>query len=848
MFASLFVAVLALPQTAPAVAPPPAPRPPTRLVTATRAERPPVIDGRDGDAVWTAAPAVTEFTEFDPTQGKAPRFATAAKFAYDERNLYVFVRSFDPEPQRLMRLLARRDDFPYADRLILIVDSYHDLRTGFEFGVGASGSRYDASVANDGDEDGSWDGVWDVATTVDSLGWTAEFRIPLSQLRYAAAPSNEFGIGIVRDIGRFKERLSYPAFRRDAAGMVNQLATLEHLDGLASPRRLEILPYVVTKNVTTYRDTGYGRGQRLTGGADVKFGVTSNLTLDATVNPDFGQVEADPAVVNLTAFETFYQEKRPFFIEGNSLLSFSVNCNNINCSSEGLYYSRRIGRAPQLAGQYGDASSPAATAIIGAAKLTGRLANGLSIGVLDAVTQRETGPLNRTLEPATNYGLLRLNQDLNGGETEVGAIGTLVTRSLDGWSRDYLRSSALVGGLSFRHRFLNRRWQLRASVTASRVAGDSAAMNATQLSSVHYYQRPDAALPYDPTRTVLHGDAEQIRLGKLSGFVQGETSWQRISAGYEVNDLGYLQRADWQTQGTWVGLRWYKPGKWYQSISWNVNEWFNWTASGLPLGNYLNTNTHIELPFHWWIHAGGTVANVMGAAYCDRCARGGPAIRSSPSYSPWFGIEGDYRRTVSPSLWVNTSTSPDVGSADVNVNPQVQVRASRQVTTTLGVYWDRNRAHNQWYGAYTDNFNVKHWTFAHLWQRTMSFQFRLDYTASPTLTLQVYAEPFVSKGTYSDIRELDQPRAAAFADRFKPYGDTAVTNHPGGFNYKQFRSNVVLRWEYHPGSTVYLVWTQGRQDSGSDFASSGFDTDFQNLFRTHPDNTFLVKVSHWLNW
>jgi hypothetical protein len=848
MLTLAFVAALSLQQAGPAT---PAPVEPVRRAPAIRAAHPPAIDGRDDDEVWRLAPPITAFVEFQPVQGKAPRYATAASVAYDARNLYVFVRAFDPEPATIRRLLARRDAWPPGDHIVVVLDSYHDRRSGYEFGVCPSGAKLDAAVSNDGDEDGAWDGVWDVVTTVDSLGWTAEFRIPLSQLRYADAPSHTFGLAIARDIGRFNERVSWPEFRRDQPGLTSQLGDLDGIAGISSPRRLEVLPYVVTKNVTTTRDTGFGRAQRLTGGADLKYGVTSNLTLDATVNPDFGQVEADPAVLNLGAFETFFQEKRPFFIEGNGLLRFSVNCNNINCGSEGLYYSRRVGRAPQLAGRFGDAASPTATTILGAAKLTGRLASGLSIGVLDAVTQRQTGPLDRTIEPGANYALVRATQDLRGGETGIGVIGTLVTRALDDSSRPYLRTSALVGGLSLRHRFLGRRYQIQASVTASRVTGTAAAIDATQRTSVHYYQRPDAGLAYDPTRTALAGDAEQIRFGKVGGgTVSFETSYQRISAGYEVNDLGYLRRADWQDQGTWVGLHFRTPTRFYQQVNLNFNEWNDWTASGLLLGQYLNMNTHIELPSHWWIHAGGTVSGLLAATYCDRCARGGPAVRSSPSISPWLGIEVDSRwqRALSPELYVNYSRGSEGRSTYLNVNPQLKARMSPQWSVTVGAYLEWNDPDNQWYGNYTDSAGTPHYTFAHLKQRTESVQLRLDYTASPTLTFQVYAEPFVSKGMYSDIRELNLPRAAAYDDRFRPYGDTAVANNPTRFNFKQFRSNVVLRWEYQPGSTLYLVWTQGRQDSRSPYDTASFGTDLRHLFDTHPDNTFHLKVSHWLNW
>ncbi|MGE5143131.1 MAG: DUF5916 domain-containing protein, partial [Acidobacteriota bacterium] len=346
-----------------------APLPPTRQAAATRAVHAPVLDGRDDDDVWKTAQPITDFQEFDPDEGKPARFPTMAKVAYDEHNFYVFIRAFDPEPQKILKILARRDVRPPTDQLKIVIDSYHDRRTGYEFAVSPGGVKRDYAIYNDGNEDEAWDGVWDVATTVDSLGWTAEFRIPLSQLRYANAPAHTFGFAVWRDIERFKERVSWPLYHRQQPGFVSQLGEVTGIVGISSPRRLEATPYVVTKNVSLPAAVGFDHDQRFTAGADFKYGVTSNLTLDATVNPDFGQVEADPSVLNLSAFETFFQEKRPFFIEGAGLLSFEVNCSAVNCQGEGLFYSRRVGRAPQLGDLYGDATSATATTILGAAKL-----------------------------------------------------------------------------------------------------------------------------------------------------------------------------------------------------------------------------------------------------------------------------------------------------------------------------------------------------------------------------------------------------------------------------------------------------------------------------------------------
>ena len=829
---------------------PPPTTSPTRAI-AVRAKIPVVIDGRDDDEVWRVAPSITQFREFQPREDGDARFPTEAKVAYDDGNLYVFIRAFDPHPDSILKLLARRDVRAATDQLKIMIDSYHDRRSGFEFAVNPAGVKRDYAMYNDGQEDDAWDAVWDVATQVDSLGWTAEFRIPLTQLRYVPKATNTFGFAIWRDIQRYSERVSWPVYRNSQAGVVSQLGELVGLDGLPSPRRPEVAPYVVTKNVSVTTGSGFDRSQEVTGGGDLKYGITPNLTLDATVNPDFGQVEADPAVLNLTAFETFFQERRPFFVQGAGIFRFNVNCNAVNdCNTgEGLFYSRRIGRAPQIS-DYGDAGSPSATTIYGAAKLTGRLPGGQTLGVLDAVTARETGTQGRTMEAPANYAVVRGQQDFRNGESVIGVMVTAVNRSLDQWTQDSLHRSAYVGAVDFRHRFWGRRYQISGSFDLSRIAGTPSAIAATQRDPVHYYQRPDDNLSYDPSRTDLGGNAEELSFNKVGGGItRFEMSYQRRSPGFDVNDVGFLIRADQQSWNTWFALQSQHPSSFYQTAFWNFNLWQYWTAAGLVLERAANTNVHVQLKNNWWLHTGIT-GGQLGTTFCDRnCTRGGPALRVDPYVSPWVEIDGDNRPPVVPILFVQYRRADGGRSEMVEVNPQVSVRISSQVNATVGVDATHNVDDKQWYDNITDSTGITHYTVAHLRQQTVSFTARLDYTITRDLTLQVYAQPFVSKGTYSNVRELSaDPRATAYDARFQPYADAAVTNNPGGLNSKQFRSNVVLRWEYRPGSALYVVWTQGRQDYVGGEGTGSMRDNFQDLFTLHPDNTFLVKASYWINW
>jgi hypothetical protein len=823
--------------------------PPTEnTARAVLAVHAPVIDGHANDVIWQHTPPITDFQEWSPTEGKPPRFPTEARVAYDRSNLYVFIRCFDPHPDSIIRLIGRRDDFPQSDRVVLLIDSYHDRRTGFEFGVTAAGGRYDAAIYDDGNEDLAWDAVWDVATTIDSAGWTAEFRIPLSQLRYGSQRDHTFGFAIDRDIYRFNERVSWPLFRQSAAGMVNQFASISGLNDLEAPRRLEAAPYVVTKNVSQIQGTGFGREQNVSLGADLKYRVASNLTLDATVNPDFGQVEADPGVLNLTAYETFFPERRPFFVAGRGLFDVPIGCNNVDCGSQGLFYSRRIGRAPELAGEYSDTTSPAFTTILGAGKLTGRLPGGLRVGALDAVTERMRGVGGQTIEPATNYGVFRLDQDYGKGEGTVGAMVTAVNRGLDSWSTPYLPNSSYAGAIGFRQRFLHKSFEVSALVAGSRVTGSAPVIADIQQNSVHYLQRPDAGLSFDSTRTVLSGDAEELKFDKVAGtHVRFETAWQRRSPGFEINDLGYLQRAGDQNWSTWVGYFDHHVRPLYQSLQWNVNWWQFWTTEGLPLERAFNTNFHLTLRNNWGIHLGGTLGQ-LGTTYNDRAARGGPAVRQDPYIAPWLYIGGDDRKRVVPYLGINYVRGQAGHRHYISVNPELDVKLSSRFTASASLDWELDENGTQWYDNSTDSLGVTHYGFAHLRQTTEGITARANYTVSPTMTIQVYAQPFVSKGTYTNLRELSAtPRAAQYDDRFQPYYDAETAADPGGFNYKQFRSSLVFRWEYLPGSTVYAVWTQGRQGDADLEGTASFGGDLRDLFNLRADNTFLVKVSYWLN-
>ncbi|MES3035550.1 MAG: DUF5916 domain-containing protein [Gemmatimonadota bacterium] len=845
------LALLQDPATPPVAAPRPAvaPRAELSAASAVRATSAPSIDGRDDDAVWREAPPTSAFRQFAPKVNGDPTFRTEFRVSYDARNLYVFVRMFDPHPDSIMHALSRRDVRGPSDQVKLLIDSYDDKRTGYELAVNPDGVKRDYSISNDRQEDVSWNGIWDVATQVDAQGWTAEFRIPLSQLRYTGKGPHTFGFGIWRDIERINERVSWPEYSPTSNGLASQLGRLTGLAEISNARRLEVTPYAVSKNQQRVSSTGaFSRDQQLSLGADLKLGITPNVTLDATVNPDFGQVEADPAVLNLTVFENFFREQRPFFVEGTGLYQFRLNCYIVvDCSTnEGLFYSRRIGRSPALRGIYGDASTATSTPIAAATKLTGRTARGFSFGVLDAITPRVAGVQDRTVEPGTNYAVLRAQQELRGGEAGLSAIFTAVNRQMDSLSNPYLNSSAYVGGLTYRNRFHERQYEFTAQVTGSMVNGTAPAIARLQRSAVHYFQQPGDDLGVDTTATSLSGYDGQVKFGKYGGGItRFETSVVRQSAGFDVNDLGFLRRADLMDWSTWGALTWQNATKVFRWAQINGNHWQRWNTSGTRLDNAVNFNGHLGFLNNWDAHLGGTLGNLT-ESYCDRCTRGGPALRVSRGFFPWFGVNTDARKTVSGGMFVNLSRRDEGQSRGSNYSPYLNLRFSTRLQLGLGLNYAKNDDAAQWFGNFTDAGGTTHYTFARLKQRTVSSNIRLNYTVTPEFTFEFYGQPFVATGTYDDVREVSAtPGAAAFADRFTAYTPPASASL--AFRATQLRTNTVARWEFRPGSTLFLVWAHGRDASSSESLSQSLGSDFRDLFRLHPNNTFLVKMAYWFS-
>ena len=810
-------------------------------VPATTAVR---VDGDLTDEVWQKAPVITGFKQRDPQDGAPATFETEARLAYDDNALYVAVQATDPDPGKIIGLRTRRDEGSPSDWIRVVVDSFHDRRSGYEFAVNPAGVKQDSYWFNDSNSDSGWDAVWDVAVVRSDRGWRAEFRIPFSQLRYNPAENATFGLAVIRQIGRLNETSSWPLLSRNVNGYVSSFGELTGLRLIQSAKRLELLPYVVgdikTQQLRDDNPLVERRDPNASLGLDMKYALKPGLTLTATVNPDFGQVEADPAVVNLSAFETFFAERRPFFVEGSGVFRFDTDCNDGQCS--GLFYSRRIGRSPRGSAEVPDggyATQPVQTTILGAAKLTGRI-GAFSIGALNAITADEEAIVaegqtrtRQTVEPMTSYTVIRAKREF-ANQSSLGFMTTSTNRRLDEATL-FLPGNAFTGGLDYDWR-LTPRYSVTGYAVGSSVRGDASAITELQQSNVHSFQRPDAEhVELDVTRTALNGYAGGLSVNKIGGERTRFSSNVGLrNPGYDINDVGFLRRADQKTMSNWFQWRHDRPTRLTRSFRWNLNQWAGWNYDGDGLFSGGNFNSHAVFVNHW---SAGFGVNVDAIGFDDRATRGGPGAYRSASKSLWTYVNTDSRKRL--SLYVNTfNSSLNDGGGFSDVSPGLTFRPATFVTVSAGLSVSRNKDPQQWITE-----EDGHYVFGRIDQKTVSLTARVNYTVTPALSVQLYAQPFVSAGSYTDFRELVDGRAKQISARLAPYD---YSGNPD-FNYRSFRTTNVVRWEYKPGSTLFVVWQQGREDE-TVRGPFDFGRDFRGAFDAPSRNVFLVKWAYWLNY
>ncbi|MCR4438831.1 MAG: DUF5916 domain-containing protein [bacterium] len=827
---------------------------PPRVLQAVRLEGGKVrLDGRLDDPVWQVAPLGSDFVQMEPDEGAPATEPTTVQVAYDDEHLYVAVRAFDSEPDKIRGLLTRRDVASPSDWILVAIDSYGDHRTAFQFGVNPAGTRSDLYRSDDVNEDPSWDAVWDVAVARDSSGWTAEFCIPFSQLRFPQG-HHRWGFQVGRIISRKKETDLWRLIPRNANSVVALFGELEGIEDVPAPRRLQLLPYSVGSLERRPVEQGnpFSSAKTWAGsvGGDLKYGLSSNLTLDLTVNPDFGQVEADPSEFNLTAYESYFEEKRPFFLEGNNIFNFGVGVGDGDMGNETLFYSRRIGRTPQHYPDVSDegyVSLPRLTTILFAGKVTGKSRHGWSIGVLEALTDREVAEVDEqgrryteTVEPRANYLALRTQKDFRQGRSTLGAMFTSVVRDMDSPAVQSLNRQSFAGGVDFSHRWNQDRFFLELKVAASHIRGHREAIAEAQTSSARYFQRPDARhVKFDPSRTTLSGVAASYVVGKMAGgnWSYGVGGVVR-SPGFEVNDLGYQRDADFVIHFGFLGYNWYRPGRVLRDYGANVNLWHVTNCGGEKLGIGGSANFRFRFLNYW----GGFVGvNGNGPRLSTSSLRGGPAILVPANFNLFARFFTDEQKAL--SLSVQAMWSADrFGTHWLRLMPSLAVRPDGRVQCSLG-FGIVPQVDDRQYVDEIAQPSGSNYIFARLDQKTIFATLRLGYTFTPTLSVQFYGMPFLTAGAYSRFRTVVSPRAAVYEERYAPYD---YPDNPN-FNFRQFRSNLVLRWEYRPGSTLFLVWSQGRTsvDDRGTFSLTG---DGRALFDTQSENVFLVKVNRWLSF
>lgn len=842
---------------------------PKRTYTTKAITTSPTIDGILDDDSWNSVEWATDFIEQRPDENTPPSYQTKFKIVYDAKFLYIAVRALDGEPEKIEKRLSRRDGFA-GDWVEINIDSYNDDRTGFSFTLTAAGVKGDEFISDNGNNwDGSWNPIWYTATNIDDKGWTAEIKIPFSQLKFGESPEQTWGLQVQRRFFRKEERSVWQRIPQDAPGWVSEFGVLRGLVNIQPQKQLEIQPFLVNQydsypkeGANPFRD---GSDFKLNAGLDAKIGITNDLTLDLTVNPDFGQVEADPGAIALDGFQIFFREQRPFFVENKNIFDFQFANGQDN-----LFYSRRIGRSPHGSpsltnGEYSDV--PINTTILGAAKFSGKTKSGWSIGVLESVTAnefakvREVGGTTRKeiVEPLTNYFVTRAQKDFNDRNTYVGGIFTATNRNLDG-NFNYLHKAAYSGGLDFRHNWKNRNYFVRGNFVTSHVTGSTEAIEATQNSITHLFQRVDAShVEVDPTRTSLTGTGGRFEGGKAGGGnwrYNGGVMWR--SPELELNDIGFLRQADEIRQFANVQYLWQKPTKIYRRARVRLSQSTTYDFDGNHNRTNYEINGDINWDNNWWTEGGfGHKPRI----YINTFLRGGPRWRYSDENFYFLFFGSDQRKKFNFTLGhVGNKVQQNAflfRRYVVRMNYQPLNALNLSLSTELNVNDNKTQ-----YVTQRGFGNTTRYILGNIDQKTWTTTLRMNYSINPNLSIQYYGQPFISRGRYTDFNYVNNATAEDLNDRVTLYNTNQISLNNGAyeidentdgtsdysfgnpdFSFVQFRSNLVARWEYIPGSEIFLVWSQGV--TGLDDPRNSLRDALRNqIIDQKKDNTFLIKITY----
>lgn len=830
-----------------------------------------ILDGRLDDEAWNAVEWGGDFVGHRPEYEVTPTQSTQFKIVYDDEFLYIGVRAFDTEPEKIVKRLSRRDGFD-GDWIEVDIDSYHDKRTAFSFTASVSGVKSDQYISNNGDDfDDTWNPIWYLKTSIDDQGWIAEFKIPFSQLRFANKQNHTWGIQIQRRNFRINARSTWQPVDPNGPGWVHLFGELNGLSSIKSQKQLEIQPYVVAstskfprENGNPYRNTG--KRSDVNVGLDAKIGLTSDVTLDLTINPDFGQVNADPSQVNLSAFQLFFREQRLFFLEGASVLNFQLRNNG---NQNNLFYSRRIGAKPS--GSPADdakfVDSPDNTRILSAAKVTGKNAKGFSWVVLESLTNKQKADVTgfngkerkEVVEPLTNYSVARVQQDLNEGQTVLGAIFTTVNRFNNTKNGlEFLHDNAQSAGVDVNHNFKDRKYNVSFRFGGSRVEGTKGAIHQTQIASERFFQRPDNDYKsVDSTRTKLTGTFGTLSFGKQSGNWNWFVGSNYSSPELDINDIGFLQQTDRWNHFIFTRYRVTKPTKLFISQNYAVYTEQNFDFGGVATEGRSNYNINWEFRNFWNF---GTRGRLGQERISNSALRGGPSMTLPGSFNLryFIGTNNQKKVRVFWNQWFDWGNEGTGRSSGISLGLTARPTDALQINLRSNINWSDNAL------QYVRNDMVSEgiYLLSRIEQTTYSMSMTANFNLTPNLTFEFWGQPFISTGEHSEFKRItNDPNASNLRDRFVSVQDSWITltddlyeidedgrgvdytfKNPD-FNTVKLRSNFVMRWEYIPGSTLFLVWAS----DGSYFDRSDrngykdLSTELGNLKST---NTFLIKYTY----
>lgn len=828
-----------------------------------------LLDGRLDDEAWSRVPWGGDFVGHDPEYLAEPSQQTQFKILYDAKFIYVGIRAFDTSPEKIVKRMSRRDGFD-GDWVEINIDSYNDKRTAFSFSASVSGVKGDEFVSNNGDNwDATWDPIWYLKTSVDEQGWVAEFKIPLSQLRFADKNTHVWGIQFTRRLFREQERSTWQPIDPNAPGWVHLFGELNGIAGIKPQKQLEVLPYVVTSLETyeadaenPFRDSGRAFGSNI--GVDTKIGITSDITLDLTLNPDFGQVNADPSQVNLSAFQLFFREQRPFFLEGSNILSMRPGGGPNN-----LFYSRRIGARPQgtLPDDVAYADIPNQTKILGALKLTGKNARGFSWGLSESLTGIARAEVLDTagvirkekIEPLTNYFASRFQQDLNAGNTVFGAMFTRVDRINNNVNElDLLHDNAMSWGLDIDHNLFDRKYGFTARVGGSQVNGSQGAIYATQTEFRRSFQRTDNTYKeLDSTRTSLTGTFGWLSFGKRSGNWRWAAGTNYRSPELELNDIGFLRQTDNINSWIWNSYRINKPTKLFRNQRYDFYHDQDWDFGGVRIGTTTNFNMNVQFLNFWGFESG---LGIQGKSISNADLRGGPSITYPGGKEWWYWIGTNDQKAVRVTFnnWYYWGDNNFARAKGFNMNVTLRPMDALRLTLSPGATFRDNGLQY----IYNDNESDGIYLLGRIQQTIYRVSLRANYNITPNLTIEYWGQPFIASGYYSDFKRVTASNAELLEDRYLPIhsdwlDDTSstflvdedldmVTDYSfsdPNFNQVNFLSNMVVRWEYIPGSELFLVWSMNGSyyDQERDQNFRGLSSQLLDLNGAH---TFLIKYTY----